>query len=117
MKTFQTGSKEYQMCEKWLELDVDSLAAKLAKQGAQAQMVAIDTMYQIIAVHADSQRAARAHQQLWQQGFRLEREANRRRRWRHRPADGHLDRRGLIAPLTRTRARGTARRNQASKEQ
>lgn len=49
MKTFQTGSKEYQMCEKWLELDVDSLAAKLAKQGAQAQMVAIDTMYQIIA--------------------------------------------------------------------
>lgn len=49
MKTFQVGSREYQMCEKWLELDVESLVEKLAKQGPKGQMWAIDTMYRIIA--------------------------------------------------------------------
>ena len=49
MKTFQQGTKQYEVGSKWMELPVEKLAEKLTATSATMQMVAIDTIFQIIA--------------------------------------------------------------------
>jgi hypothetical protein len=58
MKVFTQGTKSYESATRYMALPVTELVAKLAKLNAATQIMAIDTMYNIIATDRSYMRSS-----------------------------------------------------------